>query len=132
MKFIDKVAWLEIQNQKVLVARSKSKDRFYIPGGKREGQETDIQTLQREIMEELNVEILSESIEFAGEFSAQAHGHKEGLKVRMRCYYGLYKGELKACSEIEALAWMDCSDYEYISFVDKKIFQWLAKQGKID
>jgi len=129
---IDKVAWLEIQHRKVLVAKSYKKDKYYIPGGKREGAETDSQTLIREIEEELKVQLEANSLEFAGFFKAQAHGHAEGVEVHMQCYYGKYKGTLAASSEIESIAWMNRDNMDQVSFVDRIIFNWLAKEGLID
>ncbi|MFT6248830.1 MAG: hypothetical protein ACJAZQ_002039 [Cognaticolwellia sp.] len=38
---IDKLAWLYIREGKILSARSKNKELFYIPGGKREKGESD-------------------------------------------------------------------------------------------
>jgi 8-oxo-dGTP diphosphatase len=60
--FIDKLAYIYIKDQKVLVSLSKGKDTWYIPGGKREGNESDEQALTREVKEELNVDIRSESM----------------------------------------------------------------------
>ena len=56
-EIIDKVAWIHIKDKKILATLSKGKKVFYIPGGKREGDETDEQTLFREIKEELDVEV---------------------------------------------------------------------------
>ena len=36
MKSIDKLAWIELQNKSILSTKSFGKDKFYIPGGKRE------------------------------------------------------------------------------------------------
>ena len=36
MTVIDKVAFLYLQDGKILSTRSKGKDKYYIPGGKRE------------------------------------------------------------------------------------------------
>ena len=52
---IDTVAWVRLEDGLILCARPRAKDVFYIPGGKREGAETDLQTLRREIAEELTV-----------------------------------------------------------------------------
>ena len=54
---IDKIAWIHTKDGKVLSTLSRGKDVFYIPGGKREENETDEQTLVREIKEELDVDI---------------------------------------------------------------------------
>lgn len=41
MKEIDKIAFIYLKNGKILSTLSKGKDAYYIPGGKREGSETD-------------------------------------------------------------------------------------------
>tara|TARA_B110000091_G_C13636844_1_gene399494 strand:- start:354 stop:515 length:162 start_codon:yes stop_codon:yes gene_type:complete len=48
-KKIDKIAFIEIQEGKILSTKSKGKTKYYIPGGKRESGESDEQTLIREI-----------------------------------------------------------------------------------
>ncbi len=40
MAVIDKVAFLYLQDGKILSTRSKGKDKYYIPGGKRVAGET--------------------------------------------------------------------------------------------
>ncbi len=47
MKIIDKVALLYVKDGKILSTRSKGKDKYYLPGGKREGDEADLETLAR-------------------------------------------------------------------------------------
>ena len=84
--YIDKLAYIYVKDKKVLVTLSKGKDAWYIPGGKREGDESDEQALTREIKEELSVNVRHESIHLYGVFRAQAHGKPEGTIVRMTCY----------------------------------------------
>jgi len=84
--FIDKLAYIYLQDGKVLSTRSHGKDTWYIPGGKREAGESDSQALVREIKEELNVDLLEDTIKPYGVFEAQAHGKPEGTVVRMTCY----------------------------------------------
>ncbi len=129
MEKIDKVAFLFLKDGKILSTRSRGKDKYYIPGGKREGNETDAETLIREVREELSVEIVESSIKFYGIFEAQAHGHAEGVQVKMTCYMAEFTGDLKADSEIEEIVWLTCADRERISPVDKLIFADLQKRG---
>lgn len=131
MKIIDKLAWLEIKDMKILVARSKGKETFYIPGGKREHQETDAEALIREIQEELSVRLNRDSLKYYGTFSAQAHGHAEGIIVQMTCYQGEYNGTLKAAAEIEEMAWLTYDEMDRTSHVDKIIFKDLRSEGLI-
>ncbi len=74
MQTIDKLAWLHVQDGRILCARSRGKRTFFIPGGKREVGETDRAALQREIREELSVDLVPASLSLAGVFEARAHG----------------------------------------------------------
>lgn len=131
MKLIDKIAWLYMKDGFVLSTRSKGKDTFYFPGGKREGNETDLQTLQREIKEELCVDILPETAKLYGIFEAQAHGKAEGILVRMTCYTADFTGKLQPYNEIEEMTWFSSADAEKSSPVDKLIFADLLEKGLI-
>ena len=129
MAVIDKVAFLYLQDGKILSTRSKGKDKYYIPGGKRETGETDIETLVREVKEELSVDIIESSAKFYGVFETQAHGKAEGVIVKMTCYTAEYAGELKADSEIAEVVWLTTADIESVSPVDKLIFADLHEKG---
>lgn len=128
---IDKIAWIELQNGKILSTRSKGKQVYYIPGGKREPGETDEQTLIREIKEELSVEINPTTISPVGVFQAQADGHAEGIIVNMTCYSATYTGKLAVSHEIEEIKWLNYVDLAIVSPVDKMIFQFLYEQGQL-
>jgi len=131
IKEIDKLAWLHIKNEKLLVARSKGKSLFYIPGGKRELGELDNEALIREIKEEVSVNLFSDSIKYAGTFKAVADGKSENIIVKLTCYFADYQGKLKPDAEIEEIA--------YVSYVDKAkcsegtvvIIEWLHEHGLI-
>ena len=126
---IDKIAWLHLREGEVLSTRSRGKDRYYFPGGKREAGETDAQTLLREISEELTVALDPASLEYVGTWEAPAHGHPAGVLVRMACYYARYAGTLQAAAEIEEVAWLRYRHRAQVSAVDQLIFDWLRGQG---
>ena len=113
----------------MLGTRSAGKDTYYLPGGKREPGESDVETLVREIREELTVEIDAASAAHVGTFEAQAHGHSSGVTVRMTCYTASFTGELAAASEIEELAWLTTADADRISPVDRIIFTHRHEAG---
>jgi len=132
MRVIDKIALIELKDGKVLSTRSKGKDVYYFPGGKRDGQETDEETLIREIKEELDVDVTPESIEYYGKFEAQAHGKDEGVLVQMTCYTAKYEGELTPASEVEEIVWFSYKDKEKTSMVDQIIFEDLYQKGLLE
>jgi 8-oxo-dGTP pyrophosphatase MutT (NUDIX family) len=123
MTKIDKVAFISISERSLLCARTRGRTVFYIPGGKREAQESDLDTLVREVKEELNVEIIPTSVWFLGEYEAQADSHPIGVTVRMRCYGAQFVGELKVSAEIEELRWVSYDERNITSVVDQIIFE---------
>ncbi len=131
MKIIDKLAWIAVHDKKVLSTRSIGKEKWYIPGGKRETGESDEQALLREIKEELSVDLIPESLEYFGTFSAQADGHQEGIEVKMQCYMAQYHGQLKASAEIAEWTWLTTADRYRIAPVDQLIFNELVKRKMI-
>ena len=127
-KEIDKLAWVYLKEGKLLVARSKNKATFYIPGGKREQEETDEQALVREIKEEVSVDLIPGSIQYAQTFTAQADGIKADVNVRLTCYFADYKGELKVDAEIEEIIFIGVQDKSMCSIATIKLIEWLKEQ----
>jgi 8-oxo-dGTP pyrophosphatase MutT (NUDIX family) len=128
---IDKIAWLHLVDGRILSTRSRGKQAYYLPGGKREPGETDEQTLVREIREEVTVAIDEPTIRPAGVFEAQADGQAAGVVVRMTCFTAEYTGTLAASSEIEEIAWLGYADRDRVSAVDKLIFDHLHESGQL-
>lgn len=126
---IDKVAWVRVEGRRVLSTRSWGKDVYYLPGGKREAGESDLETLIREIGEELAVAIRPATAAHLGTFEAQAHGHADGIVVRMTCYTAEYEGLPTPASEIEEVVWLAYADRERVSPVDQVIFDHLKQAG---
>jgi 8-oxo-dGTP diphosphatase len=129
---IDKLAWIFIHEQKVLVTRSKGKDTWYLPGGKREAGESDTEALVREVFEELGVALRTNTITFYGTFEAQAHGKPEGTMVKMSCYMADYTGELRALAEIAEFDYFGYERKGETSVVDHLIFDDLKSKKLIE
>lgn len=128
---IDKVAWIRVEEGKVLSTRSRGKDAYYFPGGKREAGESDLQTLVREAAEELTVEVLPETASLMGVYEAQAHGRADGVLVRMTCMTADYRGTLAPSSEIEEVVWLTYADRDRVSPVDRLILDDLRASGRL-
>jgi 8-oxo-dGTP diphosphatase len=130
--FVDTVAWVHLDNGRILCARPRGKDIFYIPGGKREGAESDLQTLLREIAEELTVVLLPATVTHLGTYEAvQPPGHPDAVRVRMSCYAAGYSGTLAASSEIDELAWFCYADRPRVPVVDQLLFDDLRAAGQL-
>jgi len=120
---IDTVAWVRLEEGRILCARPRDKDIFYVPGGKREGVETDLQTLLREIAEELAVVLFPETVRHVGTYEAD--------QVRMSCYTADYQGTLAPSSEIDELAWFSFADRCRVPPVDQLLFDDLKASGSL-
>ncbi|MCW8330141.1 NUDIX domain-containing protein [Photobacterium sp. SDRW27] len=130
-KIIDKLAWLYIRDGKLLAVRSKGKDMFYIPGGKREEGESDEQALIREVKEELSVDLLPNTIQYAETFTAQADGKDSGVSVKLTCYFSDFNGGLLPDAEIEELRFIDGSDEAICSLATVITMNWLKSRSLI-
>lgn len=124
-ELIDTVAWVLIEDGRILCARPRGKAVFYIPGGKREPGESDEQTLLREIAEELTVALVPATVEPVGVYEAV----DGGTRVRMSCYRAGYRGELRASSEIAELAWFGYGERSRVPPVDQLLFDELHAAG---
>lgn len=131
MTLIDTVAWIRVEHGKILGARSRGKDVYYLPGGKREPGESDVQTLTREIEEELAVAIVPGTAAHVGTFEAQAHGQPGGVLVRMACYAADYRGLLTPSAEVQEVAWLGYVDRDRVAPVDQLVFDQLHQASRL-
>lgn len=129
--FIDVVAWICVVDGRILTARSTGKDLFYIPGGKREAGESDVETLIREVKEELTVDIVAESAEHFKTYHTQAHAQPDGVMVRMACYTADHRGTAEPVAEIAEIEWMSYSDRDRTAQADRDLFDDLVAAGML-
>ena len=91
---------------RVLLVRKHGSGTFIQPGGKREADEDSLDTLARELREELGVRLLPDSAVRLGEFEADAV-NEPGRRVRGEAFHVAVSGNPAAGAEIEVLAWID-------------------------
>jgi 8-oxo-dGTP pyrophosphatase MutT (NUDIX family) len=90
---------------KVLLLKKHGGSRYILPGGKPEKDEGDLETLNREIWEELGCALNAKSVEFLGSFTDVA-ADMTGVTVTVRLYKGELIGKPSPKSEIEVLRWL--------------------------
>lgn len=90
---------------RVLLVRKRGSAFFIQPGGKREPGEDALQTLARELHEELDVRLRADSARRLGEFEHDAV-NEPGRRVRAKVFHVEIEGEPRPCAEIAELAWL--------------------------
>ena len=100
------VAGLVTDNEdRVLLVRKRNTDAFMQPGGKTEPNETELETLHREILEELGCEIEGSTVQFEGRFIEIA-ANEPGFEVEASVYRVQLIGTPQPQAEIAELIWL--------------------------
>jgi 8-oxo-dGTP diphosphatase len=106
MNIIKKIGLAVINDHQLLVARKTNTKKFLLPGGKIDNIESDLQCIEREIMEELCCEVETNSLKFIGEFTDVAANEPNTL-VTVKLYLGKTSGSMRPAREIEEIKWFD-------------------------
>ena len=100
-----------IQKRKLLLAYSRNKQCFYLPGGKIDDGETATKALCREIAEEINVHIEERELQYYTHITAPAYGEENGTIMEQDCFF-LQRNLLpEASAEISELKYFSLGDY---------------------
>lgn len=126
---------LVIENRKLLLAFSRNKQCFYLPGGKIYKGETATVALCREIEEEMNVEITERDLKYYTHITAPAYGENNGTIMEQDCFLLNKEIDPAASAEIGDLKYFSLN--EYLSEENKApgavmILEQLKKGGLID
>ena len=100
-----------IKNKKLLLAFSRNKKAWYLPGGKTDAGETTSSGLAREIKEELNIILDPSRLEYYMHVSARAFGEKENVIMEQDCFIYDLQESPNPSAEIEALKYFDTANY---------------------
>ena len=104
-------ALLIIQNRKLLLAYSKNKNCFYLPGGKIDKGETPASALCREIAEELCIDLNERDLKFYTHITAPAYGEKDGMIMEQDCFLAGKALAPTAAAEISELKYFSLNEY---------------------
>jgi 8-oxo-dGTP pyrophosphatase MutT (NUDIX family) len=111
MKKIPCAALLTLKDRKLLLAYSKNKKCFYLPGGKIDEKETAIHALCREIEEELNVHLNETDLRYYTHITAPAYGEMNGTIMEQDCFLVNKTVEPVASAEIGELKYFTLTEY---------------------
>jgi len=126
---------LIIKDRKLLLAYSKNKKCFYLPGGKIDNDETAIQGLCREIEEELNIPLSESELTYYSHITAPAYGENNGVIMEQDCFLLNKNVEPVASAEIGELKYFSLGEYlsePGIAPGAVMILEKLKKDGMVD
>jgi|SRR4030095_7029843 8-oxo-dGTP pyrophosphatase MutT (NUDIX family) len=104
-------ALLVIQNRKLLLAYSRNKQCFYLPGGKIDEGETAVSALCREVAEEMNVAIGGHELKYHTHITAPAYGEENGIVMEQECFLLHRNISPRPSAEIGELKYFSLNDY---------------------
>ena len=128
---IDALAWVHVVDGAMLAVRTKGREVFYLPGGKREPGESDEAALWREVHEELGVRIRPDTLALATVVVGPAHGQPDGTQVRMACYHAEHDGEPTPQREIAELGWFTTSTAHHLAPAAHSLLTHLHTTGHV-
>ena len=102
---------LIIEQRKLLLAYSRNKKCFYLPGGKIANGETPAKALCREILEEMDVAIDEHELNFYTHITAPAYGEESGIIMEQECFLLERKINPRPASEIGQLKYFSFGEY---------------------
>lgn len=131
-QIIRKTALAVFEDKKMLMVRTyKNAEVFYTLGGKVEDGESEIESLHREVFEEVGCTIENGSLEFLQEFEAPAYG-KENTLVNIKLYTGNLRSAPTPSSEVVEVQYFDSLvDTKHLTEITHKMFAWLKDTGYI-
>lgn len=131
-KLYQKCTFIYIRNNQVLVVRNKGNHIFFLPGGSKENKESRKKALIREIKEELEVNLIPNTIKYITSIRSPTYEDPVNSDVIMHCYFGKYEGFLQASNEVCEFKWINYADKNITSQADKLVLNYLKKHSFIE
>lgn len=101
-----------LKGDQVLLAYSKNKKAWYLPGGKIDPGENSQEALIREIEEELSLSLQPDRLSFLTRIVAPAYGEKKNIMMQQDCYlYDIKQDKIEVANEIGGVEYFSLAEY---------------------
>lgn len=101
-----------VKDNKLLLAYSKNKNAWYLPGGKIDDSESSLEALHREILEELNIELKPERLKYFCHITAPAYGEAPNTIIEQDCFLYELNETIVPSNEIGEVRFFDLEMYK--------------------
>lgn len=101
-----------LKDRKLLLAYSNNKKAWYLPGGKVDNGEDSVQSLRREVLEELLVDLDNERLRYYCHITAPAYGENPSVIMEQDCFIYDLREEIQPSNEIGAVRYFSRTEYE--------------------
>ncbi len=132
--FLRTAGLVALRDHRLLLAFSRNKGAWYLPGGKVDAGETTVQALVREIREELNVEIDPARLTLYCHIQAPAFGEAGQVWIDQDCFRYDLEVDIIPGNEIEEVAYFSPGSYaqeahQVVGVL--QVFEKLAQDGLV-
>ncbi|WP_251943509.1 MULTISPECIES: GNAT family N-acetyltransferase [Staphylococcus] len=113
------------QNDQLLLVQARNRQKYYFPGGKIDKGESYIQALQREVKEELQLDLPKTSFHYIGTVVGPAYPQKDTL-TELNCFKTTETidwSKVEPAEEITDLKWVNKADEQLIA---PAVLEWIA------
>ncbi|WIB00184.1 NUDIX domain-containing protein [Curtobacterium sp. MCBA15_012] len=130
-------AVLLVRDRRVLMVRARARDVLYLPGGKAEPHESDVQAALREAHEETGLRLEPSDVEPFGTVTEPAHGQAPGTMVAMALFLVRPGGATDAASpvasaEVDEVEWVTSADADRCPPAGVETLRRLVAAGLVD
>ena len=102
---------ITLKDNKLLLAYSNNKKAWYLPGGKVDQGENSLQSLKREIEEELMIALDPERLRFYCHITAPAYGEIPVVIMEQDCFIYDLQEDIKPSNEIGEVRYFSRAEY---------------------
>ena len=130
-------ALLLVRDRRVLMVRARARDVLYLPGGKAEPHETDVEAVIREAFEETGLRLTADDVDAFGTVTEPAHGQAPGTMVAMALFLVRPGGTLDsatpvASAEVDEVEWVTSADTDRCPPAGVETLRRLVAAGLVD